>query len=54
MVVEGINAIPACIKLSKKLNIDMPITFAMDEVINGGANPRDVLNKLMLREKKSE
>ncbi len=54
MVVEGINAIPACIELSKRLGIDMPITYAMDEVINMGLNPRDVLNKLMLREKKSE
>ena len=54
MVVEGINCIPAAIKLMKELKIDMPIAEGMNEIINNGKNPREILNKLMVRDKKSE
>ena len=54
MVVEGINAIKPCIELSKKYNIEMPITYAMNDIINNNKNPKDILNSLMMREKKNE
>ncbi len=54
MVVEGINAIPAALELSKKYEVEMPIVFAVDSVVNGHAEPRKVIYQLMHREKKSE
>lgn len=54
MVVEGINAIPAALELSKKYEVEMPIVFAVDSVVNGHAEPRQVIYQLMHREKKSE
>ena len=54
MVVEGINAIPATLQLAKRYQVSMPITEAVDAIINGGANPRDAMMNLMNREKRSE
>jgi len=54
MVVEGINALPAAVKLSKKYGVEMPIVSAVDKVINHGADPREVVFGLMAREKKPE
>lgn len=54
MVVEGINAIPAAVTLAKKYNVEMPIIFAIDSVVNGAESPVEAVNKLMGREKKSE
>lgn len=54
MVVEGVNAIPAALELSKKYEVEMPIVFAVDSVVNGHAEPRKVIYQLMHREKKSE
>ena len=54
MVVEGINCLPAAYKLMQKYNIDMPICAGMYEVIYENKKPLDILNKLMLREKKKE
>ena len=53
-VVEGLNALPAAMALSKKYDVDMPITMALDSIVNHGANPIDVVEKLMSRAKKSE
>jgi glycerol-3-phosphate dehydrogenase (NAD(P)+) len=54
MVVEGVNALPATIELAKKYNVEMPIVFMVDAVINKGVKPIDAVNRLMAREKKSE
>ena len=54
MVVEGINAIPAAVRLKKEYNVDMPIIDAVDAVINKGELPKDVIKSLMIREKKNE
>jgi glycerol-3-phosphate dehydrogenase (NAD(P)+) len=54
MVVEGINAIPAALELADKYDVEMPIVFAVDAVVNGHAEPRKVIYQLMHREKKSE
>ncbi len=54
MVVEGINALPATVGLAKKYGVEMPIIFAIDAIVNSGANPTEIVNKLMLREYKNE
>ena len=54
MVVEGINAIPAAMELAKKYDIEMPIINAVNEIINHGINPKNVVSKLMGRDFKSE
>ena len=54
MVVEGINALPAAMSLAEKYGIEMPITAAVDAVINHGADPREEVMKLMNRERKTE
>ncbi|AYC66862.1 hypothetical protein C6364_08505 [Lactobacillus delbrueckii] len=54
MVVEGINAIPAALELADKYDVEMPIVFAVDAVVNRGADARETVDALMLREKKSE
>lgn len=54
MVVEGINALPAAMRLSSVYNVDMPLAEAVNAVINEGADPRETVNALMNREKKSE
>ena len=54
MVVEGINAIPATLQLAKKYKVSMPITEVVDEIINNGKKPRDMLDSLMSRNRRSE
>lgn len=54
MVVEGINALPAAMRLSSSYEIEMPIVFAVNDIINHGADPRQKLNDLMMRDPKSE
>ena len=54
MVVEGINALPAALGLRDRFGLEMPITSAVDEIINGGADPKEVVTRLMLREYKGE
>ncbi len=47
MVVEGINALPAAMELSKKYEVNMPIISAVNSVINEGKSPRDEAERLM-------
>ncbi len=54
MVVEGYYAAKAAYALSKKYNVDMPITEAAYSVLFEGASPADAVSTLMTREKKSE
>lgn len=54
MVVEGINALPAAIQLRDRWHVEMPIITATDAVINGGADPRNAVMSLMVRDKKTE
>lgn len=54
MVVEGINALPAATTLAKKYKVEMPIVFAIDDVINKGMSPAETVKTLMLRDKKTE
>ena len=54
MVVEGVNALPAAIKLAKKYNVEMPIVSSVNMIISEGIKPKEVLAKLMGRGYKSE
>ena len=54
MVVEGINAIPAALALAKKTGVELPIIEGVDRVVNKGADPKSVLQKLMERQPRPE
>lgn len=54
MVVEGINALPAAIKLAALHEVDMPITRAVDAVVQGKLDARKAVHALMQREGRSE
>lgn len=54
MVVEGLNTLPAAIKLKEKYNVDMPIVSGIDMIINKGLDPKDVVDSLFNRKLKSE
>jgi len=54
MVVEGLNALPAAIKLAKKYNVEMPIVEAANAVVSGNVNVSEVVRTLMSRDLKSE
>lgn len=54
MVVEGINALPAALKLSKKYNVRMPIIETVNAVVSGNIDVSNVVRLLMSRELKSE
>lgn len=54
MVVEGINALPAAMKLAERYQVELPIIEAVDAIVNHAANPADVVRELMGRDKKIE
>lgn len=54
MVVEGLNALPAAMRLADTYQVEMPIVFAVDAIVNQGADPKDVVRGLMSRSKSSE
>ena len=54
MVVEGINALPAAMKLADMYHVEMPIVDAVDAVVNRGADPKDTVTMLMGRDQKPE
>ena len=54
MVVEGINALPAAIRLADRYGIEMPITRAVDAVAAGRVAAADAVRMLMSRGKKRE
>jgi glycerol-3-phosphate dehydrogenase (NAD(P)+) len=54
MVVEGINALPAAMRLCEKYAVEMPIVEAVNAIVNQGAAPMDTVKMLMGRDKKPE
>lgn len=54
MVVEGIKACRAFYELNKDLNVEMPITTILHEIIDGETKVTDAVELLMLRDKKDE
>ena len=54
MIVEGIKACNAFYDLKEKLNVEMPITDALYKVLFEGSDPREMVSKLLQRDKKAE
>lgn len=54
MVVEGINALPAAMRLAQMYQVEMPIASAVNNVVNHGADARTEVMLLMARDQKSE
>ena len=54
MVVEGINALPAAMKLMDKYKVEMPITMMVNAVVNEKIDPSSAVSALMSRDKKNE
>jgi glycerol-3-phosphate dehydrogenase (NAD(P)+) len=52
--VEGINALPAAMRLKEKYAVEMPIVEAVNAIVNLGAAPMDTVKLLMGRDKKPE
>ena len=53
-VAEGVKTAKAVIELSKKLNIDAPVSEAVYEALYTDIKPEEVVNKLMTRKLKPE
>ncbi len=54
MVVEGVNALPAAVRLCEKYGMEMPLIRAVQQVIQDGAEPREIVRDLMGRKLKTE
>lgn len=54
MVVEGLNALPAAMRLKARYGVEMPIVDAVDAIVNHGAAPAHAVRMLMDRDKKPE
>ncbi|MBR6739725.1 MAG: NAD(P)-dependent glycerol-3-phosphate dehydrogenase [Clostridia bacterium] len=54
MVVEGLNALPAALKLARKYDVQMPIIETVDAVVSGEVGISDAVSLLMSRALKSE
>ena len=54
MVVEGINALPAAMELMEKYHVEMPLTQAVNAVVNEGASATEQVQLLMQRKIKAE
>ncbi|WP_096153745.1 MULTISPECIES: NAD(P)H-dependent glycerol-3-phosphate dehydrogenase [Bacillus] len=54
MVVEGVRTTKATYQLAKKMDVNMPLTFALYEVLFNNVNPKDAVDLLMSRDKTSE
>ena len=54
MVVEGVNTAKAAYDLSKKYNVEMPITEAINRVLFDGKDAKEAVVELMMRVGKGE
>ncbi len=54
MVVEGINALPAAMRMAEHYGVELPICSAVNAVVNEGAAPKDTVAMLMGRDQKAE
>ena len=54
MVVEGFFAVPAACALAEKHGVEMPIIFAVRDLMAGKTAPKDAVEALMTRKRKSE
>jgi glycerol-3-phosphate dehydrogenase (NAD(P)+) len=53
-VAEGVRTTRAALGLSRRHNIEMPITEQMELILNEGKDPREAIRELMLRPGKGE
>lgn len=49
MVVEGLNALPAALTLAERHRVEMPILFAVRDVVRGHKSPQAAVDDLMNR-----
>ena len=54
MVVEGIKATQAFYELSRKYNVEMPITDSVHQILFEDVAPKDAVYNLMTRDLKRE
>lgn len=54
MVVEGFYALPAACRLAEKYGVELPIIFAVRDLMDGKLSPQNAVENLMAREQKSE
>ncbi len=54
MVVEGINALPAAMRLKEKYQVELPIVEAVNAIVHQKADPHETVKMLMGRGKKPE
>ncbi len=54
MVVEGMNMLPAAMKLIEVYGVEMPIVEVVNSIVNGETAPDKAVVRLMRREKKGE
>ena len=54
MVVEGVNTLPAALRLAEKYGVELPIIQTVDQVLNHGMPPKAAVDALMGRAKKAE
>lgn len=54
MVVEGVYSAKAALGLAKKYNVSVPIVEAVNKVLFEGADPREEVSSLLLRERRKE
>ncbi len=53
-VAEGVPTTRAAAELARRHGVDMPITFAVEAILDGSLPPRDAVTALMTRELKDE
>lgn len=51
---EGVATTSAMLKMAKQLNIELPITSAIYEILNNKVEPKEILQQLFSRENKRE
>ncbi len=54
MVVEGLNALPAAVALGKKVNVELPLTQAVDDIVAGRKSAKEAMDALYARPLKAE
>lgn len=53
-VTEGVKTAPALRAVAERLGVDMPIAAAVDDVVTGGASPREAMGALLARPIRAE
>jgi glycerol-3-phosphate dehydrogenase (NAD(P)+) len=54
MVVEGINALPAAMRLAEQYAVEIPLTAAVNAVVEGSITAEQAVSRLMARQQHPE